>query len=255
MTTGGREHILALIPARGGSKGIPRKNVLVVDGKPLLAHTIEQALASRYITRTIVSTDDAEIAAVARHYGAEVPFERPSEYAKDLSPDVDVFRHALTWLREREKFQCSLVVHLRPSAPVRHVSVIDEAIELMLRRPDADSLRSVSAPRQTPYKMWRVQDGWLRPMLILDGVRESYCLPRQRLPAVWWQNGYIDIVRPNVVLESGLMCGHAILPFVIEGDMLELDDLEQVPAVEAALRGLREGSPMTAGACVVRYPA
>src|SRR5439155_7193608 len=90
--------VLALIPARGGSKGIPRKNIKVVAGKPLIAYSIEQALASRLITRTIVSTDDPEIAQVAREFGAKVPFMRPGEFAQDLSPDIDVFRHALKWL-------------------------------------------------------------------------------------------------------------------------------------------------------------
>ena len=138
--------ILALVPARGGSKGIPRKNVLPVGGKPLIAHTIEQARASRLVTRTIVSTDDAEIAAVARAYNAEVPFMRPAEYAQDMSPDIDVFRHALEWLMEHEGYRPDLVVHLRPTGPVRRVAVIDRAITLMLEQRDADALRSVSVP-------------------------------------------------------------------------------------------------------------
>lgn len=247
--------ILALIPARGGSKGIPRKNLLMIAGKPLIAHTITQALASRHITRTIVSTDDAEIAAAARHYGAEVPFQRPAEYAQDFSPDLDVFRHALAWLQEQEGYRCSLVVHLRPTAPVRHVEVIDQAIEVMVNHPDADSLRSVSLPRQTPYKMWRVVDGWLQPLLAIRGVREPHCLPRQRLPVVYWQNGYIDIVRPHVVLDAGMMCGHNVLPFIIEGQMPELDYEENIPAMEAALRRLQQGRWVDSVPEGVRYPA
>ncbi|MGZ7042914.1 MAG: acylneuraminate cytidylyltransferase family protein, partial [Thermoanaerobaculia bacterium] len=143
-----RRQILALIPARDGSKGIPRKNLLMLAGKPLVAYSIEQALASRYITRTIVSTDDAEIADVSRKCGAEVPFMRPGELAQDLSPDVDVFRHALEWLRDRSGYHCDLVVHLRPTAPVRRVALVDEAIETIAGQPDADSLRSVSRPEQ-----------------------------------------------------------------------------------------------------------
>jgi len=135
-----RREILALIPARGGSKGIPRKNIKVVAGKPLIAYSIEQALASRFITRTIVSTDDPEIAQVAREFGAKVPFMRPGEFAQDLSPDIDVFRHALKWLRDRDGYACDLVVHLRPTGPVRRVELIDQAIELILNDPEADSL-------------------------------------------------------------------------------------------------------------------
>ena len=236
-----RREILALIPARGGSKGIPRKNIKVVAGKPLIAYSIEQALASRFITRTIVSTDDPEIAQVAREFGAKVPFMRPGEFAQDLSPDIDVFRHALKWLRDREGYVCDLVVHLRPTGPVRRVELIDQAIELILNNPEADSLRSVSTPIQTPYKMWKIAEGCLKPILSIDGITETYCLPRQSLPDVYWQNGYVDIVRPFVVLELGMMCGHRVIPFVVEEPMLEIDYEEDIPRVEAALLKLKAG--------------
>ena len=133
--------ILALIPARGGSKGIPRKNLVPLLGKPFIAYSIEQALASAWITRTVVSTDDAEIAAAARQFGAETPFMRPAEFAQDHSLDLEVFQHALRWLKKEEGYTCDLVVHLRPTGPVRRVEVIDEAIELMLAHPEADALR------------------------------------------------------------------------------------------------------------------
>lgn len=239
-----RPHILALVPARGGSKSIPRKNLILVGGKPLIAHSLEQAGASRFVTRTVVSTDDPEIAAVARTYGAEVPFMRPSEYAEDLSPDVDVFRHALTWLADHEGYRPELVVHLRPTGPVRRVELIDQAIALMVEHPEADALRSVSMPVQTPYKMWRIDGEYLHPLLTLNGLAEPYNLPRQRLPEVWWQNGYVDIVRPRTIQELGLMCGHKILPFVMDEPMLEIDYLENLPLVEEALARLARGEPV-----------
>lgn len=236
-----RREILALIPARGGSKGIPRKNLRVLAGKPLLAYSIEQALASRYITRTIVSTDDAEIADVARKYGADVPFMRPSELAQDLSPDVDVFRHALEWLRDQEGYRCDLVVHLRPTAPVRRAALVDEAIETIVDQPDADSLRSVSRPEQTPYKMWRIVDGRLEPLLQIVSRAEAHSLPRQELPEVYWQNGYVDIVRPHVVLDLGMMAGHRIVPFIVRDPVPELDYADDIPRLEEALSALRRG--------------
>lgn len=229
--------ILALIPARGGSKSIPRKNLLKLADKPLIAHTIGQALASTRITRTIVSTDDDEIASVARAYGADVPFLRPSELAQDASPDIGVFAHALQWLSDHEGYHCDLVVHLRPTGPVRRVSRIDEAIEMFMRHPTADSLRSVTPASQTPYKMWRVVDGMLQPVIRIDGV-ESFCLPRQALPDVYWQNGYVDLIRPDVILRQGQMCGDAILPFVMAEPIYELDYPEDVAHVEAALRAI-----------------
>lgn len=235
MDTRNQPEVLALIPARGGSKSLPRKNLLMVAGKPLVAHSIEQALASRHITRTIVSTDDPEIAQVAREFGADVPFMRPARFAQDLSPDIDVFRHALEHLREREGYACELVVHLRPTGPVRRVELIDNAIELMLNHPEADSLRSASRSIQTPFKMWRIENEYLEPILSVDGITEPYCLPRQSLPETYWQNGYVDIVRPRVVLELGMMCGQRIVPFVVDEPMLEIDYEEDVAGVEAAL--------------------
>jgi N-acylneuraminate cytidylyltransferase len=237
-----RPEVLALIPARGGSKGIPRKNLLRLAGKPLIAYSIEQARASRHITRTIVSTDDPEIAAAARDYGAEVPFMRPAEFAQDWSTDLDVFRHALVTLRTAESYACECVVHLRPTGPVRQVACIDEAIEIFLRTPGADSLRSVTSPAQTPYKMWRVEDGYLQPLLAVEGEPEAHSLPRQSLPEVFWQNGYVDIIRPRVILELGMMGGHKILPFVVNEPVLELDYPEDIPLVDAALRRLQDGT-------------
>lgn len=248
-----RPEVLALIPARGGSKGIPRKNLLPMNGQPLLAYSIGQALASRLITRTIVSTDDQEIAAVARTFGAEVPFMRPAEFARDHSTDLEVFRHALSTLGANDGYSCDCVVHLRPTGPVRRVSRIDEAITMFLTHPEADALRSVTTPAQTPFKMWSIDGGYLEPLLTVEGVAEPHCMPRQALPAVYWQNGYIDIIRPRVILEDGLMCGRRIVPFVMQEPVLELDYPEHIPAVEAALRALEHDRADDAPS--VRHPA
>jgi CMP-N,N'-diacetyllegionaminic acid synthase len=247
--------VLALIPARGGSKGLPRKNLCLLNGKPLIAYSIEQARASRYITRTIVSTDDAEIAEIAKAHGAEVPFMRPAQFALDLSLDIDVFRHALEWLRDREGYQCDLVVHLRPTAPVRRGELVNEAIETMIRHPDADSLRAVSRPAQTPYKMWHVVNGRFEPLLQIPGVPEAHSLPRQELPDVYWQNGYIDIVRPHVVLDLGLMAGHHVVPFIIDDPVLELDYEEDITPLEEALAALgRDEWPGVIPSNAARHP-
>jgi CMP-N,N'-diacetyllegionaminic acid synthase len=245
--------VLALIPARGGSKGIPGKNILPVAGKPLIAYSIEQAVASRHVTRVVVSTEDEGIARIARDRGADVPFLRPAEFARDLSPDIDVFRHALSWLRDEEDYVPELVVHLRPTGPVRRVEVIDEAILSLVAHPEADSLRSVSPPSQTPYKMWHIEEGYLRPVVTAEGLVESYCLPRQVLPAVFWQNGYVDIVRARTVLDQGLMCGNVILPFVTNEPIFELDYPEDVPLVEDALLRLQRGERLELPA-EQRYP-
>lgn len=252
-----RREVLALIPARGGSKGIPRKNLIQVAGRPLIAYSIEQAQRSPRITRVIVSTDDDEIAAVSRSLGAEVPFIRPAEFAQDSSPDIDVFRYALSWLQEYEGYFPELIVHLRPTGPVRRVELIDQAIERMLRHPEADALRSVSWPVQTPYKMWRLgEDGYLVPLLQVEGLPDAHSMPRQLLPEVFWQNGYIDIARPRAILQQNSMCGSKVLPFIVQEPIYELDYPESIPVVEAALRRLAAGESLadTPAAVLPRYP-
>jgi N-acylneuraminate cytidylyltransferase len=238
-------NILALIPARGGSKGIPRKNVRLLAGKPLIAYSIDHALQSRHIGRVIVSTDDEDIAAAARAAGAEVPFMRPAEFARDMSPDLDVFRHALRWLRERENYVPELVVHLRPTGPVRRVELVDEAIARMLATPSADSLRAVSVPALTPYKMWRIENGFLKPLLTMPGVKEPHSMPRQMLPEVYWQNGYVDIMRARTILEQDSMTGGVVLPFIVTDRIFELDYEESIPEVERVLQALARGEPVS----------
>jgi N-acylneuraminate cytidylyltransferase len=234
--------VLALIPARGGSRGIPRKNVMLIAGKPVIAYSILQAQRSQWINRVIVSTDDDEIIEVARQWGADVPFRRPAAYAEDHSPDVDVFRHALTWLQEEEGYRPDLVVHLRPSAPVRRVELIDQAIAALAAHPEADAVRSVSLARQTPYKMWQINSqGYLEPVLQLDGARDSQSLPRQQLPPVYWQNGYVDVLRARAVLEKGSMWGDCAIPFWIQEALFELDYTENIAPIERALRRLEGG--------------
>lgn len=233
--------VLAIIPARGGSKGIPRKNLLSIAGRPLLAYSVEQALSCRNISRVVVSTEDEEIAAVALSCGAEVPVRRPPNLADDHSTDLEVFEHMLIALQEREGYSCELVVHLRPTGPVRKVEIIEQSIDLMKGAPHADSLRSVSPAEQTPYKMWRMDGPYLEPLLTLDGVPECWSRPRQELPEVFWQNGYVDVIRPRTILEGHSMTGRRVLPLVIDSPPLELDYPDSIPKVEAAVRAMLRG--------------
>ena len=226
--------VLALIPARGGSKSIPRKNLSLVGGKPLIAHSIDHGLASKKITRVIVTTDDLEIAATAKACGAEVPFLRPVELAGDFSVDYEFHRHALEWLRDREAYVPDQVVQLRPTTPHRPPELIDRAIDAFAAAPEADSLRAVVVAGFTPYKMWLLgDDGYLKQLLRLDGHDEPYNLPRQLLPTVYQQDGLIDITRPKTVLEQGSTTGRRILPFFIEHASLDIDYDHELRAAEA----------------------
>ena len=146
--------ILAIIPARSGSKSVIDKNIRLMNGKPMLAYSIEHAKESKYINRVIVSTDSEKYARIAEEYGAEVPFLRPEEFATDMALDHAVFYHALTFLEEKEKYIPELVVQLRPTYPIRDVSDIDKMIEQMLADETLDSMRCIVPALEIPYKMW-----------------------------------------------------------------------------------------------------
>ncbi|MFN8427912.1 MAG: acylneuraminate cytidylyltransferase family protein [Anaerolineales bacterium] len=144
---------LAIIPARGGSKGIPRKNIRNFAGYPLIAWSIAAAKQSSLVTRVIVSTDDEEIASVAREFGAETPFLRPAKFAEDNTTDLPVFEHALAWLAEHENYHPEIVVQLRPTSPIRPRGLVDDAIQVLLHHKDADSVRGVVSAGQNPHKI------------------------------------------------------------------------------------------------------
>lgn len=219
---------LAIIPARGGSKGIPRKNIRNFAGYPLIAWSIAAAKQSACVTRLVVSTDDEEIAAVARQFGAETPFLRPVELAQDHTTDLPVFQHALTWLAEHEGYRPQVVVQLRPTSPLRPPGLIDDAVRILLSHPDADSVRGVVPAGQNPFKMWRVEapDRPMQPLLTLEGVDEPYNAPRQSLPPTYWQTGHIDALRPATILEKGSMTGRVVYPLMIDARYtIDLDNL------------------------------
>lgn len=197
-------NVLALIPARGGSKGIPRKNIKKLAGHPLISYSIAAGLLANSVTRTIVSTDDPEIAQIARDYGADVPFMRPDDLALDQTLDLPVFQHALTWLNKQEDYQPDLVVQLRPTSPFRSPDLIDEAVKILLDNPQATSVRGVVPSKQNPYKMWTVQeDGKILPILEIEQP-EPYNMPRQELPRTFWQTGQIDVIRAETIINGSL---------------------------------------------------
>lgn len=219
--------VLALIPARGGSKSIPRKNILEFAGHPLIAYSIAAGLASENVKRVILSTDDQQIAGIAREYGAEVPFLRPDEISQDETHDLPVFQHALEWLADNEGYLPEIVVQLRPTSPLRKKIHIDQAVGRLVEHPEADSIRSVCVPFQNPYKMWRIAaNGFMDPLLEID-QSEAYNLPRQALPEVYWQTGYVDAVWTDTIQDKNSMTGEHILPLIIGADeWIDIDSLD-----------------------------
>ena len=206
-------NVVAIIPARSGSKSVIDKNIRIINNKPLLAYSIEQAKQSRYINRVIISTDSERYKNIALSYGAEAPFLRPAELSQDASLDIDLFRHAYSWLKENEGYIVDIFVHLRPTHPIRNVEDIDKMIHLLVENQDADSIRSVSRANETPYKMWFFKNDILSP--VVSDIPEAYNMPRQALPVAYSQNACIDVVKAATIMKKNSMTGDKILGYEI----------------------------------------
>jgi CMP-N,N'-diacetyllegionaminic acid synthase len=229
---------LAIIPARGGSKSVPRKNLHPLGGRPLLAWTIVSALAAKSLDRIIVSTDDAEIAGLARREGADVPFLRPAAIAADDTPDLPVFQHVLAELAARETYVPDAVVHLRPTQPFRTAEEID-AVVALLRTSGADCVKSVRPVTEHPFKMYRLRDGHLAPYLETDERRRrGPDVPRQSLEPVYLAAGLVDAIRREVI-EAGSTEGRVVVPYLVDmARYVNLDSTRDFEIAEALLRTL-----------------
>lgn len=217
-------NVLGLIPARGGSKSIPRKNIVPLGGRPLLAYTCEAALKSRLLSRVVLSTDDHEIAEVGHRNGVEVPFLRPQELARDDTPSLAVVQHALRWLMMHDDWQAGVVVLLQPTSPLRQSHQIDEAIE-RLKATGADTVVSViEVPhKHSPYSIMQLKNGyleyfWKRPTTFNR-------LRRQELPTLYARNGPAILAsRVEVVLDGNKLCGEKTIPYQMsEEDSVDID--------------------------------
>jgi N-acylneuraminate cytidylyltransferase len=254
-----RIETLAVVQARGGSKGLPRKNLRLLRGHPLIAYSIASGLAARSVTRLLVTTDDEEIAEVSRAYGAEVPYLRPAELALDDTPDFPVFEHALAWLAKHESYHPEVVVQLRPTTPLRPRGMIDEASRILAADPAADCVRGVTVPKQTPYKMWRDgEDGCLAPLLDTS-FPEPYNMPRQKLPPAYWQTGHVDVIRTPTILQKQSLTGTRVRPIMIDGNYcVDIDTLVDFDLAERAIeqKHLDIDTPRAVGAAAWRpWPA
>lgn len=225
--------VLAIIPARSGSKSVVDKNIRNIAGKPMIAYSIEHGLKAECIDRVIVSTDSEKYADISREYGAEVPFIRPAEYATDTSLDIDVFRHALTFLKENEGYEPELVVQLRPTYPIRRINDIEAMVKYMKEHSDVDSMRCIAPAKEIAYKMWFKDDeGMLSP--IMTDIPECYNMPRQQLPKIYYQNACIDVVRAKVILEQNSMSGKKIAGYEMD-ENFDIDTEEEFKRAAAWL--------------------
>jgi len=225
--------VIAIIPARSGSKGVPDKNIRPLAGKPLMAYSIAAALKSKVISRVVVSTDSKEYALLAQDCGAEAPFLRPTEASGDRATDVQFFEHAIAWLRENEGFVPKYFVHLRPTTPLRNPAVIDEAL-LAFIGSNYTALRSVHKMSESSYKTFEIDKCKLKCICGGGFDVESANLARQAFPVTYEANGYIDVVRTEMVDERGLIHGDKVLAYVTER-AYEIDDPSDVDLLEFIL--------------------
>lgn len=233
---------ITIIPARGGSKAVPEKNIKLFGGYPLIAYSIIASKLSSRIERTIVSTDSQEIADIAFFYGAEAPFLRPSEIAQDNSTDLELFQHAIRWFRKKESVVPELLVQLRPTTPLRIPSEIDRAIAYIEEHPDASSLRSAHELPEPPQKMLRIDaKGFFKGFFPDDPRPEYYNLPRQTFPKAYHPNGYVDIIKTDIVQRTNSLHGSDIAAFVTPF-VVEVDKPEDFEYLEYQLK--RYGNPI-----------
>ncbi len=232
-------NILALIPARGGSKGIPKKNITPFCGRPLIAQTIETARNAGVFNRIVVSTDDAKIAEVANECGAEVPFMRPSKLAGDEIKDFPVFQRALRWLIDHQDWHTDIVVGLRPTNPLRTVDDIKLGLEKFASG-DFESLRSACIAEHHPYRMVRIKDNVAQPLL----PEEAPIIPyrRQELPDIYRWNGLVDIMWARNFLTDNTMFGNRIGVLITPRNRsIDIDDPFDLVQAEAAFKSALEG--------------
>ena len=232
----GKKKVLALIPARQGSKSIPEKNIMNLGGHPMLAYSIAAAKLSKYIDRVIVSTDSEKFAAVARSYGAETPFMRPKKYATDVASDKDYVNHALNFLKKRENYTPDLVVNLRPTSPLRSPRTIDAAIETIHRDRRATSLRSVQQSEHTGYKLCRKRGNYMHFFGGEDFKRneEYHSYSRQYLPTTYLGNGHVDIILPATYHRTGTLYGRNIY-LLVTRKIADIDELRDFHFAEELL--------------------
>ncbi len=225
--------IIAIIPARGGSKGLPRKNILDLCGKPLIAWTIEKALGSRYIDKLVVSTENQEIAKISKKYGAQV-VERPEELARDESPTIDAIMHVINWFEKRGEY-FDIIILLEPTSPLRKENDLDNAIELFIENIDsADSLVSVGEVHlENPHITKKIENGYVRSLIEIG--KDIY--QRQQLSKVYFPYGVIYLALMSALKNYKTFYMERTIPYFIERwQNYEIDDIYDFICIEAILQ-------------------
>ena len=234
------EDVVAVIPARSGSKGVVDKNIKLLAGHPLIAYSIAVARLAIGIDRIIVSTDSEVYASIVREYGAEIPFLRPDDISGDTSTDYDFVRHLLDWILCNERNMPKYLVHLRPTTPLREVKYIDSAIERMKESDYATALRSVHEMSESAYKTFEIEGDYLKSIGTGSFDLEASNAPRQKFNKTYQANGYVDVIKTAYVIENNKLHGDHVIAFVTprvaEVDTVDdFDYLEYLAAKEPAI--------------------
>ena len=218
---------LAIIPARGGSKTVPAKNIKNLNGVPLIAYSIKVALENPLIDEVIVSTDDEDIAKIALSYGASVPFTRPKELATEKTPDRPVILHTLEWFENQNKISPGLILYLRPTAPFRSHGLINKCIGIISKNKSFSSLRTVNTANgiHHPYWMFKDDNEILKPFI--DNIDPTKFFQRQLLPECFKLNGVVDILKPKIIKENSNIYGDSI-GHLLTDDLITVDIDEQI---------------------------
>lgn len=211
----------------------------MLKGKPLIAYTIEAAKKSKYINRIVVSTDSPRIAGVARKYGAETPFMRPKKISRADSTELEFFDHALNWFAKHEKYEPDLIVMLFATSPFRKAKSIDGAIETMIKNPQADSLKSVRLCSEHPYKMWTIENGYLKPFVDTPDFND-HTLAYHLLPIVYIQNASIYITKPSTIKIKRSPTGDIIIPYIMgEDESFDINIPLDLKAAETLIKKIK----------------
>lgn len=219
--------ILCIIPARSGSKGIPHKNIKLFKGKPLFVWSVKQAQSSYHNMRIIVSTDSEIYKDIAIKNGAEVPFLRPTKISQDNSTDFELINHAVNFFKIKENYIPEIILHLRPTQPLRKVIDINKCLDIFIQNYDKyDSLRTIVEFDKSPFKMYTIntEDNNLIPLFKeIKNIKEPYNQGRQYLPKTFLHNGYIDIIKTST-LSKNTISGEKIYPYLMnKNDTIDID--------------------------------
>lgn len=224
--------VVALIPARSGSKGIANKNIHLLSGQPVFAYSIKAALKSSLIDRVIVSTDSQKYADIALSYGAEVPFLRPKEISEDAATDLQFFNHAIDWFRNSEGHIPEYFIHLRPTTPLRFPHIIDKAIKHFIESgSEYTALRSCHPMSESSYKTFEIENQKLKGLCNYGFDIEGLNLGRQTYPRTYDCNGYVDIIRSELIQKKDKLHGDSVMAYVTE-KAYEIDEPSDLDLIE-----------------------